>query len=156
MASQLASALASRIERVILKLFFGRFYNEMTSLRFAFGSPSSREEQSLWERCRPVRSLHTVPHSCRLLLKNIGSCISFPQKRKSSEMESSENWHSKGVLFLVCGMGMDSNLGRGLLWDRIWNYGLWNVYGESDYGAALESTNCQWRMQMCHASVSTN
>ena len=43
--------------------------------------------------------------SCRLLLKNIGSCISFPQKRKSSEMESSENWHSKGVLFLFYGMG---------------------------------------------------
>ena len=77
------------------------------SPRFALGSPSSREVQSLWERGRPVRSLHTVPHSCRLLPKNIGSCISFPQKRKSSEMESSENWHSKGVLFFGLWYGLN-------------------------------------------------
>ena len=37
-------------------------------------------------------------------------------------------------------MGMDSDLWYGLLWDRIWNYGLWNVYGERDDGSPVGKT----------------
>ena len=52
----------------------------------------------------------------------------FTIENKSSEMDSSKN------LCFVFG------LWYGDLWDRIWNYGLWKVYGESDYETALVAT----------------
>ena len=51
MASQLASALASSFERVILKLFFERFYKETTSLKEVRGLRSGLHHRGKCNLC---------------------------------------------------------------------------------------------------------
>ena len=126
MASQLASALASSIERVILKLFFERFYKETTSLKEVRGLRSGLHHRGKCNLCEKEVDQFEAYTQFRIQVaffsKTLVPVSVFHRK------ESPLRWKAVkiDIVKVFCFWFMDSNLWYGLLWDRIWNYGLSN------------------------------